>query len=250
MRRPRLEACYFGAGPADAWPRMARILEATARRHCPDWDIHVRPITPDPPRVSAINIPSLARNTEKMDEWYRIVEAAPEGDRILLCDADMFVNQPLAPVWDLSFDIAYTTKPSKFPFNSGVVFLRVNDRSRAFVRDWWAENVRMLGDKSYHQPWRAKYGGINQAALGAILNRGGLEGLEVLQLPCRDWNCEDSSWSTYDPKRTRLIHVKSALRRALFQGERSRPEFIALVREWRRLEAAVNQAADQAARSA
>jgi hypothetical protein len=215
---PRLEACYFGDHGSDVWRRMAAVLEATALEQCKGWQVNVRRVEPER-RVSALGVDSHARNTEKMDEWHRIVMGSADGDRVLLIDTDTFIVKPLDDVWSLEFDLAYTTKPSRFPFNSGVVFLRISDRVRGFVEDWRNENIRMLGDRRYHVPWRAKYGGINQAALGAILDRNGLHGLDVRQLPCAEWNCEDSSWWSTGPEKARIVHVKSALRKAIFHKQ-------------------------------
>ena len=55
--------------------------------------------------------------------------------------------------------MAYTTKPSRFPFNSGVVFVRTTAATKRFIEAWRAENLRMLSDSRYHQTWRRQYGG-------------------------------------------------------------------------------------------
>ena len=190
--------------------------------------------------VSALGIASHVHNTQKMEHWRQVVAGAPDGARVLVMDADTVIMRPLDDVWEQDFDIAYTTKPQeKFPFNSGVIFLRVSDRTRAFVDEWRAENRRMLGDAKHHQVWRKQYGGINQAALGYMLSKGERAGVRLLKLPCREWNCEDSSWARFDPATTRIVHVKSGLRRAIFFGVPSpSPGVTALVKTWRALERA------------
>jgi hypothetical protein len=40
-----------------------------------------------------------------------------------------------------------------------------------------------------------------KAALGAMLD--GAAGWKLERLPCREWNCEDSSWPSFDPAVTR-----------------------------------------------
>ena len=234
-RAPRLISHWFGANPI--FERMARVLEHSARKHCPEWSIEVERVTPAP-RVSPLGNDSHATNTQKMDEWNAVVQAAPEGDRILLIDADTMVLLPLDPVWDLEFDLAYTVKDSRFPFNSGVVFLRVNDRARAFAAAWQAENARLLNTPTVHREWRRQYGGVNQAALGAMLTNGIVEqlGLQVAKIPCAEWNCEDSTWPLFDRERTRIVHVKSALRRSVFGIGPATPRLKPLVRVWRLLE--------------
>lgn len=235
--KPVLVACYFGDGYEGLWPRMARVLAYTAAQHCPGWDVRVDPITPAPLR-SAIGVESLVWNTQKMEHWAAAVEALPDGARVLLIDADTFIVRPLDDVWDEPFDFGYTTKVSRFPFNSGVVFLRVTPAVRAFMRVWRAENLRMLGDRLHHQEWRAKFGGINQAALGYALTTHLTDGLRMRQLPCAEWNCEDTCWRSFNPAVTRIVHVKSLLRRFIFNMGPPAPHLRALKRYWLALETA------------
>ena len=212
---PRLEACYFGGDPTGQWCRMVRVLTHCAAQHCATWDVQIRHIIP-PLLKSALGIASHVENTQKMEHWHHLVSTAPDGAQLLLTDADTMILRPLDDLWDREFDLAYTTKESRFPFNSGVVALRVSPEVRAFVAAWRDENLRMLGDGQHHQEWRRRYGGINQASLGCMLEQGERYGVRLGTLPCREWNCEDSSWAAFDPHVTRLVHLKSSLRKALF----------------------------------
>jgi hypothetical protein len=234
---PRLESCFFGDTSNRQWTRLADVLRFTAARHCPTWDRRVVRVTPVP-RVSAMGVLSHAANTQKMDEWHRLITESKDGEEVLLIDSDTMILRPLDDVWNEPFDMAYTTKEqSRFPFNSGVVFFRVSDRVRAFVDGWHAENLRMLKNRVYHQDWRRKYGGINQASLGSILHRNAHFGLTLLKLPCSEWNCEDSSWATFNPDVTRIVHIKSALRRAVIGPGVVPRDYVRLVKVWRGLEA-------------
>jgi hypothetical protein len=238
MTAPRLDACYF-TGSHPLWRRLAAVLETSAQQHCPDWEIRVREIAPAP-ATSAIGHESHARNTQKLEHWCEIVSAATSGDRVLLIDADTFILRPLDHIWSRAFDLAYTTKRgAKFPFNGGVIFLRISDRVKAFVGDWAARNRGMLSDRVHHVRWRQRYGGINQGSLASLLAEN-THGLAIQELPCLEWNCEDSAWAAFDPDVTRIVHVKSALRRAIFQTIRpSRPDktLVPLIERWRALEA-------------
>jgi hypothetical protein len=235
MTPPRLISKWFGDNPQFA--RMARVLEFTGRRHCPDWSIEVERIVPAP-RHSPLGIPSHAHNTMKMDVWTMAIAASEDGDRVLLIDSDTMILRPLDDVWAQDFDLAYTVKlTERFPFNSGVVFLRVGPAVRRFADAWQQENARLLDHPQEHQRWRAKFGGINQAALGAMLTQGLVAelGLRIVQLPCREWNCEDTSWGAFTPT-TRIVHLKSALRRAIFGLGPTQPRLRPLVGLWRQLE--------------
>lgn len=232
---PRLHAVYFAETPADrlAWTRLARVLAYTAVQHCPDWAIDIEALPPAP------RLPAMAgyvANTYKLDRWCALVESAGDGTPLLLIDSDTMIVRPLDPIWARPFDVAYTTKPGRFPFNAGVIALRVSDPVRSFLRAWRDENRRLLGDSKTHRDWRRKYGGLNQAALGSILEAGRGRGLHIATLPCAEWNCEDSSWPAFDPAVARIVHVKSTLRRAVLGFAVTPPQIRPLVRLWRELE--------------
>lgn len=247
---PRLVAVVFGTtkrleylaflGQENPYARMARVLAYTAAYHCPAWERSITCVQPAALAHHRTASVSHVANTQKMECWYGAIAAAPDGARVLLIDADTAILRPLDDVWTEDFDIAYTTKPSRFPFNSGVVFVQVNERSRAFMQIWRDENLRMLTAETHHQAWRHKYGGINQAALGYALESDLARHVRLRQLPCREWNCEDTSWDTYNPAVTRILHVKSALRSAIFHPQVS---VLRKVRRVRRVWLALEQAA-------
>lgn len=215
----RLEACYFGPDPNGYFLRMAAVLELTASQHCSAWVRTVRRIQPEP-RTSALGLAQHVVNTQKLEHWAALVAAASDGEHLLLMDADTAILRSLDDVWVDPFDIAYTTKRKPFPFNLGVIFVRVNARSRAFFSAWLFENDRLLrepGDAKAVTAWRTRYGGINQASFAAVLNALP-DGLMLKTLPCAEWNCEESGWMNFGST-TRILHIKGALRRAIFRRE-------------------------------
>ncbi len=230
MSAPVLYACHFGGGLHKQWPRLARVLAATAAQHCPDWTVRVEALPAPKPMLRAS--PGHIANTHKLDRWCEILMTASDDTRVLLIDADTVVLQPLDSIWDLPFDLAYTARPegTRFPLNAGVIAVRVNARSRAFVTAWRDENRRMLADPARHLPWRKRFGGINQSALGAVI---GEVALHLVALPCVEWNCEDSTWKDFDPAVTRILHVKSQLRLAIFHGVSGAARWRPLVALWR-----------------
>lgn len=235
--KPRIESLWFGEG---SYERMAKVFEATARRHCPGWDINVRKVDQIPIPAHRAAVQGHIANTQKIEDWNGIVQAAPDGARILLIDADTFLVNPIDDIWDLDFDIAYTTKRSTFPFNLGMVFVRATVSAKQFFAAWTTENRHMLQKKAIHRQYRERFGGINQASFGRTLETPAVRGVNLVGIPCSTWNCEDSSWEGFDPARTRIVHVKSALRRAIFDNDReamARPGVSRLVEMWNRLEA-------------
>jgi len=234
---PRLVSCYFGDDRDGQWNRLARVLAHSAETHCSTWDRQISALpTPTRPSSPRVDDASLA-NTVKLRHWVDAVRAAGDGQLLALVDSDTVILRPLDDVWALDFDLAYTVRRSAiYPFNAGVVFLRVTARTRGFVEAWLAMNELMLVDRVYHQAWRSRFGGINQAALGAVFETPIGESLRLLQLPCLEWNCEDTSWSDFDAAVTRIVHVKTSLRRMVFCVEPTW-HHRELVRIWRNLEA-------------
>jgi hypothetical protein len=177
-------------------------------------------------RLQMPTVPALAdcyaANTHKLEHWCQAVQEAPDGTPMLLIDADTAILQPLVHVWERRFDVALTVKPkppARFPLNAGVIFLRASLLTKAFMQGWLDGNACLLANQREHQQWKGRFGGINQAALGRWLDRPSEPNtLNIHRLSCAEWNCEDDSWATFDPQVTRILHVKSDLRRAVFSG--------------------------------
>lgn len=239
MTPPRLEACYFLPSrqeEAEIWRRLARVLERSAAEHCAAWDVRIRQLPPAPrPPWNGTCSSSFIGNTVKLEHWAMLIAEAEDGDRVLLMDADTLVRQSLDSIWSEPFDLAYTVRPPicRFPLNAGVVFARVSPGVRRFFTRWVQQNRLVLGNTYAMQPWRRRFGGLNQAALGKLLAEGDAEGLDLRELPCLEWNCEDSTWAAFDPAVTRIVHIKSALRFAIVQGGQVPAGAGPLVAEWR-----------------
>lgn len=219
--------------------RLARVHEATMRKHHPSWDVVVEEIN-DPGRECAGGNPSFMWNTHKLEWWADVIRDAADGDEVLLIDADTAILKPLDDVWARDFDIAYTVRERGLPLNGGVVFVRVNPRSQHFVEEWRQVNRRFFTDPVEHAPWRAKYAGMNQAAFGCVLETVE-HSADLLKLPCREWNCV--AHEGFSDQVTRVLHVKSKLRRATF-GKiptiRVQPMGRRLVNLWHSLEEKTN----------
>lgn len=244
MAAPLLASVYFGSGAAgEEFRRMARVLEYSALRHAPTWRVEVRHVPPAVGYHSVLGVPAHENNSAKLDRWRDLVAAASDGDRVLLVDGDTMITGPLDDAWDRSFDLAYTFAADRLPLNAGVVFVRVSAATRGFLEQWAAVNRSFLGDASALRPWRARYAGINQAALGFMLERAG-HGCAIERLDGAIWNCEDSNWRRFDPAATRIVHLKSELRRALFRGLATRRDLAPIVAAWRAEEALVKSLAN------
>lgn len=237
----RIESCYFSSAHSDEFMRLARVLDLTAAVHCANWDRHIE-MGPRAPLRGGTGVALHIANTHKLTHWCARIEAAADGDRVLLIDADTFILRSLDEVWHAPFDLAYTTRPHHVPFNLGVIFVRVSARTRAFFDAWRDENARIFQPGNAQQVWRTRFGGVNQAAFGALLESGRLADLTLHKLPCLEWNCETSQWAAFDPAVTRIVHVNGALRRQIFHRERPTAELEPLVNRWRALERQIKNA--------
>lgn len=237
---PLLLSCWFKAKrEADGqYDRLARVLAYTAGQHCPDWDIRVEPIEPDIMAPCTGN-PSHAWNAAKLAWWNAQVQGCPDGTPVVLMDADMMILRPLAPVWDLTFDVAYTTrdaKTSRLPLNGGFVALRASASVKAALARWQSVDDAMCREGTRHAEFHRKYAGMNQASFGFQLEQGGFSGLELEKLPCQEWNC--CEWLNFAPN-TRVVHVKSRLRRTVFNSHAAHyPNLIPIAHRWHALERA------------
>ena len=212
------------------WDRAAAVLAGSLRRHCPEWGQSFAELR-HPPSSKIIG------NSLKLASWADALDHLPNGLRVVLLDADLFVRAPLDPIWEEDFDIAITARPegARYPFNCGVVALRLSNVTRAAIREWQRMDARLWRDRPLLAKWRAKYGGINQAALGALLESGSLSDLRIRPLPCAVWNCEDSTWA--NSENARIVHLKDNLGRcALGYRTNLQPQVQALADEWRRAE--------------
>lgn len=240
MSAPLLFSTCFG-GPDSPYPRLARVLTSTADRCCPTWRREIEVAPPPPPHRNPSS--AFIANTHKMTRWCHRLAQAADGEAILFVDTDTAIARSLDDLWAQPFDLAYTVKAvQRYPFNTGVVAIRVGPAVRTFFARWHAETLRMLDDTRHHQTWRRQCGGIHQAALGALFHQGAERELAIARLPCREWNCEDTNWGTFDPRATRILHVKSTLRRAILGFAPAPPAIRNVVRWYREAESAIRRA--------
>lgn len=239
--RPRLEACYSVAPRAAYWPRFATVLEYSARQHCPQWDVHVHQI--DPPTLQLRLSDGHIANAHKLKAWALLVAGLPDGTPVLLLDVDTVILRPLDDIWDQPFDIAYTVRPTSYPINGGVLFVRISTQVRRFFLAWLAEQAKQCSDKARHQRYQRLWRGYNQAAWGALREEGHMDRLTMLPLPCQEWNCEDTTWARFDPHVTRILHVKDHVKNAILSPRAiHHPLHRAMAQRWLAVEAQIQEA--------
>ncbi len=190
---------------------LERFRESVAE-HMPHVRFEVHTIqAPDP--IDGVPI-AFVSNTVKLSHWAR--EATETREPLILADCDMLATSDCSGVFDQDFDVAYTvrTQPSRCPMNGGVMFVKPTPAAIRFLETMHGVNLRMMRDPVFHEPWRQKYVGYNQAAFGYILENQLVPSAKLLALPCRKYNAVDNDWAFIDGD-TCMVHIKGALRTAV-----------------------------------
>ena len=214
--------------------RLASVLAYTASIHCPTWH---RDIT-------VTDTIGAGPQAEKIDRWCRAVEEAPDGTPLLLMGGDTYIRRPIDDLWDQVFDVAYTARDqsrSKAPLNADVIAVRASRATRAWLRQWETDFLDVVhGPQARWREYRQHYGSLDQRALADRI--AAEHQLQILALPCREWNCERSEWARFGPD-TRIVHLQNPLRttvttdRPMPPGDPRAVYTAPIEAEWRRLAA-------------
>jgi len=193
-------------GDAPHYRRLFSVFKRSLQANCPLATLEVMRAGL-PPRPS--NLPyHTATNTTKLHLW-RDAVYRHEGKLVLL-DCDAVILGDLAAAFQQGpFDIGYTVRPGMLRLNSGVVFVRCNQRSRTFMDDWVTINDALLAHQPACLASMARYGGVNQAAMAYLLDKR--PDCKLQQFHCAVWNSVQETWHQVNDK-TRIVHIKSRLR--------------------------------------
>jgi hypothetical protein len=203
-------------GKDEIYNRLINALELSIKTNCPD-DIFERHILepkdyPDEKHIKW----SYYANSMKLRYWSKLLEN--ETENICFIDGDTIVLGDINHVFDNDYDLAYTlrSKGVRIPVNGGVLFVRSNERSKAFFRKWSEINNRMIKDPVFHKKYYPKYAGINQASFGWMLEN--YTDAKLISVPCAVYNaCDAVDWINPTAE-TKIIHIKSNLRMQCLYG--------------------------------
>lgn len=212
------------------------VLVYSITQHVKEGQIIIRHLEEPSDRQ---RVRGLVSNTYKLKAWIEEINKCEDGDRVLLIDCDMLIDKEIESVFDLDFDVAYTERDdSQFIINGGVIFAKINERSREFFHLLEQINNEMYKDINFHQKWRPKYAGMNQSALGYLIDKEGYKkergvyDAKVLSLPCREWNvC--SEWGERIGE-GRIFHVKGQFRTSILKQEEDNLDMKKAVKLWRK----------------
>lgn len=221
----------------NAYERLLAVFAKSVEWRCPTAELVVERITA--PLETKRNA-GMTSNWHKFKVWNEFVQAQSDGERVVLMDADMLIIQDIEPAFDeAEFDIGLTRRTSTaWPYNGGVIFINVNERSRAFVSKWGEIDDEMYRDDSLHDPYKKRYKGQNQASLGWMVEHNPM-GAVIHEFPCAVWNACNEDWMRFGPH-TRVVHIKSTLRHSCLGRTSGHPSKMkAAYRSWKRVEDAL-----------
>lgn len=198
----------FISTKADRYLHLLHAFESSvfANSEIPLEVIKVPEASPNDPRYRF----KINTNSQKLNIFNKIVQAADED--IIFTDCDMILTQDISELFDRVRTIGYTYAdyPRSVPFNGGVLVVKNNQQAKDEFDELTDLNNVMVEKPLYHSKFRQKYQGINQSAMGAMLERG----VTWTRLPMSIYNLAEN-WHV-PIEQTKLIHYKGKLQDAIF----------------------------------
>lgn len=158
----------------------------------------------------------------KLSEWIKLYDSS-KGGNIVFMDTDTLLLRDIGDAFNFAFDIAVTTHFNRRKpwFNGGVMFLRNNDRVRKFLEEWERLDIALTNNHHLRRRLsrRNEIPGHNQVSFVEVANNA--KNINIIELPCHEWNCCNSSWLDFDPEVTRVLHVKSDFRNHVINDKHS-----------------------------
>lgn len=220
-----------------AFSRLARVFEYSVRTNMPQSTLILHR-QPSPP-IGDVQKNRIA-NHRKLLWW--VEQALEQTSPFILIDTDTVVLRDLTEVFarkDAPTDIAVCAHKTRImnisdvegklrhkllfsPFNAGVVFCNPTPATHTLLKAWVAADEKLLTDPELHQKYIPTYNGMNQASLGYLIehpNEFDLdnEGPDLSFLPAELFNVSSIvEWAQFDPDSAYVLHIKGALRKAVF----------------------------------
>lgn len=203
----------------DKYQRLAKVFQASWEKNS---QVPLEVISIPAPPTGYRHI-SFYSNTEKLRVWRELFTQ----DTIFV-DADMLCLRCPSVGFDMVDNIGLTDRSGPFPINGGVMFVKYTKTGQAFMRDFEEINYQMLADPDFHKPWLDKYAGINQSAIGYLIEN---KYPDYNLLPEKFNLCD--GWK--DWREAYLVHIKGQLRQLCLKRRRRvryKVPYSDIVQEW------------------
>lgn len=209
-------APYFNRIPQ--YEILLHVFNNSAKEKMPDSKIEI--INFKPPCDKYGKGKELDHN---WDTYYafmaKISRAIEIQDNVLMTDSDLIFLKSVDDIWKRDFDIAITIRDHRCKYNTGLCAIKPTIEAKYFLKRW-KENTREVAEK---QNWNKIYEwwGIDQYALHLTIQEK--IKIKLMELPCHIWNSTQNDWKNITND-TRVVHIKSGLRRIVFGTEKISPK--------------------------
>jgi len=132
-------------------------------------------------------------------------------DNTIFVDADTVFLRTADSLFDKDFDIAIGRRNGgKVPYNGGVVLAKPTPAARQFIDMWLGTDKVMLHNQKFHQEWRAKYNGQNQASFGYMIETYP-DLINLYEYPTSVINAVEQDWPHIEKIDPFILHVRKKL---------------------------------------
>lgn len=195
--------------------RMAEVLQRSAKVH--GVDVTINTIKDTDEELEGKLHGSYYQNCRKTKHHANLIASHADGDVVVLLDADMLVLRPLAVELLEALgdkDIAITYRPASHPFmlNSGFIATRVSGLTKQLHQAWSQRAAEMVQEPRLYHRFRHRYGGVNQSALGSLLEEAEWEHVDIAGLSTLEWNAVMLEHHAA-VERSRVVHLLGSLRK-------------------------------------
>ena len=154
--------------------------------------------------------------SQKMYMWNKIMEDQEDGSLVILSDLDTLYLKDVSDAFDTGLDIGFTAKddPSlRYPLNTGILFFKVSDKSRRFLKEWTDITDRVLHDITLSKEAIDTFGAADQKSLSLMVGKDKdflglteIDGVKLVGLRASLYNLH-KDWS--NPYTAGMVHFKS-----------------------------------------
>jgi hypothetical protein len=215
-KKARLVSVVFDFPGKTEYAELVEALKNSAAKNMPNADVEIVYLDPpkqhtDPQRTS------WEANALKARAWEKIASEA--SDDLVLVDADLIIRRDLSVLFAHDFDIAFTHRyesdaRSREPINTGVVAVRPTEKSKAFFTALRESVDYLMENPEEHAYYWENYRGIQQAALGRVIETADELEAKIKLFPCQIFNASDHEFS-YISSETRVVHLKANVRKRI-----------------------------------
>jgi len=187
------------------YERCLRALTHSIERTNPDADFQVLRLQPPAPVEGAYQ--GWVSNHIKLKAY-----AEQElNDNTIFVDADTVFLREAAFLFDKEFDVAIGRRTGgRVLYNGGVVLFKPTDKAKEFLESWSMADNSMLYDQEFHQKWRKKYNGQNQASFGFLVEAYP-DYVRLHEYPTSLVNAVEQDWPVLHKIDPVIVHVRKKL---------------------------------------